>query len=197
MPAGPPGPQSPLKDAMKRQFWIKLALLAGLGNILPAVSQATDLLDWQPCPDLLARADAPEPAADQRWTFTAAPLVFHWGGDDPARKYAFVLALERQVAGQRFCGLSLFRNSFGQASGYLYAGQRWDTLWGNPDLSLKISAGIIYGYTGEESDKVPYNWNGFSPAIIPSFVYHLSPAESLDLMILGTAGVVFAYSRNF
>jgi hypothetical protein len=182
---------------MKCTPWMLHALMVVLGILLPGISRSTGLLDSQPCPDLLARADALEPVEGQRWTFTASPLVFHWGVDDPARKYAFVLALERQVAGQRFCGLSLFRNSFGQASGYLYAGQRWDTLWGNPNLSLKLSAGIIYGYTGDESDKVPLNWNGFSPAIIPSFVYHLNPAESLDLMVLGTAGLVFAYSRNF
>jgi hypothetical protein len=179
---------------MQYPFWKALALLAGLGTFLPAT--ASGLLDWQPCPELLARADASEPVDGQRWTFTASPLVYHWD-NDPSRKYAFVLALERQVAGNRFCGLSLFRNSFGQASGYLYAGQRWDDLWDNPNLSLKFSAGIIYGYTGDESSKVPLNWNGFSPAIIPSFNYKLTPVDTLDLMFLGTAGLVFAYSRSF
>jgi hypothetical protein len=182
---------------MKCTAWKTLALVfVGLSAGLALSSQAGELLDWQPCPDLLAGSNSPEPEAGQRWIFSAAPVVYHWT-DDPARKYAFVLALERRIAGNRFCGLSLFRNSFGQASAYLYAGQRWDNLWGNPDLSLKMSAGIIYGYTGEESDKVPYNWNGFSPAIIPSFVYRVTPVETLDLMILGTAGVVFGYSRNF
>jgi len=185
-----------MKDSMQRSVCLLLALCATLGLTLPVSAQAAGLLDWQPCPDALVVADAPEPEPDQRWTFSFSPLVIHWAFD-PEHKYALVTALERRVPGQRFCGISVFRNSFGQASSYVYAGQRWDNLWGFAHLSLKVSAGIIYGYTGEESSKVPLNWNGFSPGIIPAFVYQLNAAESLDVMVLGTAGVVLAYSRNF
>lgn len=174
-----------------RLFWI--APLVGLALGLPSLTRAQSL---QPCPDWLAKEAPAEADAGQKWTFTVSPIVYHWK-DDPEHKYAFVLALERRVAGNRFCGLSLFRNSFGQASAYLYAGQRWDNLWDNPKLSLKVSAGIIYGYTGAEADKVPLDYNGFSPAVIPSFVYQFGPQDSADLMLLGTAGVVLAYSHNF
>lgn len=173
-----------------------LSLVCALMLGLPLAGQTQGLLDWQPCPDLLAKTDAPEPAEGQRWTFSFSPLVVHWVYD-PAHKDAIVSALERSLPGNRFCGLSLFRNSFGQASAYVYAGQRWDQIFGHPQLSFKISAGIIYGYTGDESDKVPLNWNGFSPAIIPSLVYQFSTHDSVDIMILGTAGAVFAFSHNF
>lgn len=152
--------------------------------------------DTNPCPDGWAAQAPPEPEDGQRWTFTFAPYVYHWRYDEDHRP-AFVFALERRVAGNRFCGLSLFRNSFGQPSAYAYLGQRWDNLFDRPELSLKVSYGVIYGYTGQYHDKVPFNWNGFSPTVIPSLAYHLNPQDSLDVMVLGTAGLVFAYSRAF
>lgn len=160
------------------------------------LASASHAQGFNPCPDWWAKEAPPEPETGQKWTFTFSPIVYHWKYN-ATHKDAFVFALERRVSGNRFCGLSLFRNSFGQASGYLYAGQRWDNLLGNPNWSLKVSAGVIYGYTGAEADKVPFDYNGFSPAIIPSLVYHLDPQQSVDLMVLGTAGLVLAYSRNF
>lgn len=149
-----------------------------------------------PCPDWWAREAPPAPEVGQQWTFTFAPYVHHWI-PDPEHKPAVVFALERRVAGNRFCGLSLFRNSFGQPSAYVYVGQRWDGVLGEPQLSFKVSYGVIYGYVDDHRDKVPFNWNGFSPTAIPALAYQLSPHHSLDVMALGTAGLVFAYSHTF
>lgn len=174
-----------------RLFWI--ASLLGLALALAGPAHAQSM---QPCPDAWADEAPPAPDEGQQWTFTFAPYVLHWH-HDPEHKPAFVFALERRVAGDRFCGLSLFRNSFGQPSTYVYIGQRWDNIWGNPQLSVKVSAGVIYGYVDDHRDKVPFNWNGFSPTVIPSLVYQFGPQDSLDVMMLGTAGLVFAYSHNF
>ena len=66
-----------------------------------------------------------------------------------------------------------------------------------PKLSLKLTAGILYGYVGQYQHKVPMNHNGFSPAIIPSLGYNLTRRDSLQLEILGTAGVMFSIARKF
>jgi hypothetical protein len=174
-----------------RSFWI--APLLGLALAWASTAHA-DLS--QPCLDHWAKEAPPAPTEGQQWTFTFAPIVYHWVYDEE-HKPAFVFALERRVAGDRLCGLSLFRNSFGQPSAYVYVGQRWGHLWGIPQLSVKLTAGVIYGYTGNYHDKVPFNWNGFSPTVVPSLVYQFRPKDSLDVMLLGTAAVILAYSHNF
>lgn len=171
----------------------RIALFLGLALVL---ANATHAQDMPLCQEQWAKEAPPAPEEGQRWTFTVAPYVYHWRYDEE-HKPAFVFALEQRVAGDRFCGVSLFKNSFGQLSAYVYVGQRWDNIWDNPQLSLKVSYGVIYGYTGDHKDKVPFNWNGFSPTIIPSMAYHLDPHNSLDVMVLGTAGLVFAYSHTF
>ena len=172
-----------------RLFWLAPVLALALAGAAQAEGS-------EPCQDLWARAASPAPDAGQQWTLTFSPLVYHWKYD-PDHKPAFIFALERRVAGNRFCGLSLFQNSFGQPSAYAYVGQRWDHIAGLPQLSAKLAAGVIYGYTGQYEDKVPLHWNGFFPGVAPSLVYQFSPQDSLDLLVLGTAAVAFAYSRNF
>jgi hypothetical protein len=62
-------------------------------------------------------------------------------------------------------GESVFSNSFGQPSAYVFGGQRlyrwspWDPLY------AEWSAGLLYGYVGEYKNKVPLNYKGFSPGI--------------------------------
>jgi len=153
------------------------------------------VVDSEPGKDSLPAPRA-ESSSAQPVILTVAPVVYHWR-DDPEHKYAFVISLEQHLDRERLVGLALFRNSFGQPSAYAYGGYHWHDLLGEPRLSLKVSAGIIYGYTGEYADKVPLNWNGFSPGLIPSLSYKVSAKGSLNLMLLGTAGVVMGYSHSF
>jgi hypothetical protein len=41
------------------------------------------------------------------------------------------------------------------------------------------------------------NHTGFSPAIIPVIGYQLNPHDSLQLKVLGSAGLMFSYGRRF
>lgn len=169
------------------------ALLLAGPLLWPGVSLAQTVDSQADKPQAGAVAEAPAAAP---LILTIAPVVYHWR-DDPEHKYSFVTSLEQYLDRQRLVGLALFRNSFGQPSAYAYAGYHWHELLDEPRLSLKVSAGIIYGYTGEYADKVPLNWNGFSPGLIPSLLYKVSANGSVDLMLLGTAGVVMGYSHSF
>jgi hypothetical protein len=93
--------------------------------------------------------------------------------------------------------VSFFSNSFGQPSVYLYAGQQFNGLLGSPKLFVKVTAGILYGYVAPYEDKVPLNFHGFSPAIIPSLGYKISPQDSLQMKLLGNAGLMFSWGRLF
>ena len=146
------------------------------------------------CPDALAKSGAPEP--EYRAEFSVSPYTHHWHASDE-HKHVFLVALHEHLPGGRLCGLSLFSNSFGQPSAYAYVGQEFEQILDIPKLSLKLTAGILYGYVGKYQHKVPMNHNGFSPAIIPSLGYNLTRRDSLQLEILGTAGVMFSIARKF
>ena len=173
-----------------------LSILALTGLLHTSLTQAQEPADWNPCPASLADADAPEPPNGTRWELTLSPYTHHWNYN-PDHRPVFLGALDRTVAGNRFCGLALFRNSFGQPSAFGYVGQRWDGIGGHAKLFAKVSAGFIYGYKGKYQDKIPFNHSGVAPAIIPAIGYDFAKNESIQAMVLGRAGVLFAYGRSF
>ena len=164
-------------------------------NLFAQTTQ-TNAYDWQPCPRALAASDASAPAQDKQWELTLAPYAHHWSYN-PEHRPVFLGAMNRYVNGDRFCGLALFRNSFGQPSAYIYVGQQWNNLMGNPQLFAKVSAGLIYGYKGKYQHKIPFNDYGIAPAIIPSVGYSFTRDDSLQVMVLGTAGLLFSYGHSF
>ena len=124
-------------------FWTRGLLVIGLLIAAPVFAQTSnaDNSPWQLCPSALADPTAPLP--DKQWDLTLSPYAHHWRYS-PEHRPVFLGALEQRVQGSRFCGLALFHNSFGQPSSYLYVGQQWDNLLGNPKLFAKVSAGLIW-----------------------------------------------------
>ena len=167
-----------------------MTLLSLLALLCAAPARAADHY----CPEFLAVPGAPEPT--HRGELTFSPYTIHWS-NNPEHKQVVLLALDEQLPGGRLCGISVFSNSFGQPSTYVYAGQQFNQLFGQPRLYLKLTAGIIYGYVGQYKDKVPLNYHGFSPGIIPSLGYKLTEHDSVQVKLLGTAAVMFSYGRQF
>lgn len=146
------------------------------------------------CPDFLAVQGGAQPT--HRGELTLSPYTYHWNPSNE-HKAVILLAIDEQLPGGRLCGLSVFRNSFGQPTVYVYAGQQYNQLLGVPELFAKVTGGIMYGYVAPYQNKVPLNSNGFSPAIIPSIGYKLSPHDSVQLKVLGSAALMFSYGRQF
>ena len=166
------------------------ALLSLTALLFSAPGQAASRF----CPGFLADPNAPEPT--HQGELTLSPYTHHWTYN-PEHKRVFLMALDEQLPGDRLCGISVFSNSFGQPSGYVYAGQQFNRLFGQPALFAKVSAGILYGYVGHYQDKVPLNYRGFSPAVIPSMGYKFGEHDSVQLQVLGTAGVMLSFGRQF
>lgn len=167
---------------------IALPLLLTLSCAMPA--WAADHY----CPEFLVPEGAAEPT--HRGEFTFSPYTHHWSRN-PEHKHVVLVALDEQLPGGRLCGVSIFSNSFGQPSTYVYAGQQFNQLFGQANLFLKVTAGIMYGYVGEYQNKVPLNYRGFSPAIIPSLGYKLTEHDSVQVKLLGTAGLMLSWGRQF
>ncbi len=166
-------------------------------SCLSLFSFAVENNAWNPCPSDLSQDQVETDTNSQkRWDVSLSPYTHHWRYS-PDHKPVVLVALERRLGQDRFCGLALFNNSFGQPSTYVYAGKQWEGVLNNPKLFTKVSAGLIYGYKGQYQHKIPFNDYGIAPAIIPSLGWHISPNDSAQVMVLGTAGLLFAYGRRF
>lgn len=143
-----------------------------------------------------ARAAADEFLGPGHWRLAVAPGMVHVNPSDE-HEWVWAIGLERQRDDRWLWGGSYFSNSFGQPSGYLYVGQRYDQLLSQPSLFFQWSAGLLYGYRGEFQDKVPLNANGFSPGAVFSLGWQLEPRISAQINLLGVAGFMLQVSYDF
>lgn len=176
---------------------LPLPLLVALASALSmpgALAQNTSSASEYNCPSFLVQEGAEKPS--YKGEFTVSPYTHHWSRS-PEHRHVLLMAVDEQLPGNRLCGFSLFSNSFGQPTVYLYAGQQFNGLLGEPRLFLKLTAGVLYGYVGKYQDKVPLNHHGFSPGLIPALGYRFTDRDSVQMKVLGTAGLMFSYGRSF
>jgi hypothetical protein len=178
---------------------LPVCLLGFFLLINPVFAEIKGLDFWNapdPCPSWLSKGAAATPPPNQPLEVTISPYTFHWSRS-PEHKTVVLGSLDRTVQGNRLCGMSFFTNSFGQPTVYVYVGQRWNPIEANKKFFVKVTSGILYGYVGQYKDKVPLNHGGFSPAIIPSLGYSINGQDSLQVLPLGNAGIMFAYGHRF
>jgi hypothetical protein len=121
-----------------------------------------------------------------------SPFSYHWGPRDPEDRDVFLIGVEREHPNGKIDGIAYFSNTFGQDSVYLFPwGGVYKSVFGVPKLSVKWTAGVIYGYKEPYHKKLPLNYKGFAPAIIPAVTYEFSPKWSGQINLLGTQGVMF------
>lgn len=176
---------------LKRAFF-KAATAVTLGLLATSPAWAGD---WDLCPGY----DQPASAAPDapRYEAFVSPYTYHWSADSE-HKDVYAVSLSRLLPNDRYCGFSLFRNSFGQPSAYAFVGKSWPGFWqSQPQVYASVSAGIMYGYVGKYKNKVPLNVGGFSPVIIPAIGYRLSPKSTVEIQLLGTAAVMFGTTWRF
>jgi hypothetical protein len=128
-------------------------------------------------------------------SFFVSPLTHHWNFS-PEHRQVGLLAVHLELPDDRFCGLSVFSNSFGQPSVYAFTGARRPQLLGSERLYGSISAGVIYGYVGRYRDKVPVNIGGFAPAVIPGLGFQKSARTSAEIHFLGKSAVMIGINMR-
>ncbi len=127
------------------------------------------------------------------WRIAVAPFSRHFRYN-PEHRDVWAVGVERQRSDDWLAGISYFRNSFGQPSSYTYVGKRFPGLLDRPELFAQVSAGILYGYRGQWKNKVPLNYNGFSPGALVSLGWQFNPAYAVKVHLLGDAGLMFQLS---
>jgi hypothetical protein len=138
-----------------------------------------------------APAVDPGTSSGPKLYWQASPFTWHYKPSDE-HETVLMVGLEREHANGKIDGFTLFTNSFGQESGYLYPwGGVYHHIWGVAPLSFKWTAGFMYGYVAPYEDKVPFNYKGLSLVAIPALVYTFKSGWSAQASILGTAGMMF------
>lgn len=118
------------------------------------------------------------------------PVTAHFSPDE-AHQSAYSVGLNMVRADGGLVGAQYFRNSFGQRCGYAYVGQRYVEPFGWENFSWRWTAGLIYGYKEPYENKVPLNYGGFSPVIVPSIGYQFNRHVGAELVLLGGNAVMF------
>jgi hypothetical protein len=125
-----------------------------------------------------------------------SPYTVHFNPKTEHRPVRLI-GVERELENGKIQGAAVFSNSFGQDSAFLYPwGGVYKDIWGVRDLSFKWMGGVIYGYKPPYENKVPGNYKGFSPGLIPALHYQFTPRWSGQLNWLGTAGIMFAVNAE-
>jgi len=115
----------------------------------------------------------------------------HYSHSDDHEGPPYLGNIELNKTNNWLFGLSLFNNSFGQFSQYIYFGKKWQLPSIYEHLHVKLSGGVVHGYTGEAEDKIPFNNNGIAPGIIP-MIGVKKDRWALDLIFLGNSALLLA-----
>lgn len=166
------------------------------GLALSGLAMAAQASPWQRvCPGIEATAEnSPD---EQSLEVFVSPYTHHWTDSEEHRPVKAV-SISRLLPNTRFCGFSLFTNSFGQPSAYAFTGKYWPRPFESaPGVYLSVSGGIMYGYVGRFKNKVPLNVGGFSPVIIPAVGFRLNNRSALEVQVLGTAALMFGATWRY
>jgi hypothetical protein len=177
-----------------RQIRTQLLGIA-LAGLAPLAQAGLLPESWEVCPGL----NQPIEANGQPYGYEifVSPYTHHWTASEE-HKPVRAVSVSRLLPNTRFCGFSLFTNSFGQPSAYAFTGKLWpNPIDSMPNVYVSLSGGIMYGYVGRFKNKVPLNLGGFSPVIIPAVGYRLSPRAAIELQFLGTAAVMFGATWRY
>ena len=143
-----------------------------------------------------APASEPRNTDGDYWRLVGSPYTYHFS-NDPDHEAVYAIGLERQRSDKWLWGGTYFSNSFGQPSVYLYVGQRYGKLFDVDQLFAQWSAGLLYGYKEPYEDKVPFNYNGFSPGAVFSLGWQFTREFSMQANLLGTAALMIQLSYDF
>jgi hypothetical protein len=167
------------------------ATLAGLiGCALPALAHGEAEAAKAPFSIPGKPAGSPETAT---WRAVFSPYTMHFSFDSE-HKPVVALGLQRERPDGIVWGGAVFDNSFGQPSAYAFAGKRlygwsrWEPLY------AELTAGLLYGYTGEYRNKVPFNYRGFSPGIVASIGWQFTSTVAGQINLLGSSALMFQFS---
>ncbi|MDJ0656509.1 MAG: hypothetical protein QNJ40_20280 [Xanthomonadales bacterium] len=145
-------------------------------------------------PGVSSSADADD--GSERQLFAVLGVYEHYSDDEDFRGSNLVSAVEWYRPDNRYFGMSLFSNSFGQFSQFVYLGREYPLTRISPHARFKIAYGIVHGYRDEFEDQLALSFGRFAPGIIPSFGYRKGKV-AVDLSLLSNEALLLTFGRYF
>lgn len=124
------------------------------------------------------------------------PYVWHRLNNEDHNQWPRLVGVEWESGSHWLLGADAFRNSYYQRAAYVYVGKRWFLDQVNPNLYVKLSAGLVYGYKDPFEDRLPVNDNGYGLGVVPALGYQFGRAHA-QIVLLGTAAVTFTFGYDF
>ncbi|MEN3354249.1 MAG: hypothetical protein V7640_2407 [Betaproteobacteria bacterium] len=144
---------------------------------------------------VLAHAGGAIAGDDPVFRLQMSPYALHYQ-HSPDHRYVWAVGVEMERK-SAVHGIVFFKNSFGQNALYVYPwGGMYENLFNNEHVFFKWSIGVLYGYKPPYQDKVPFNFHGYSPAIVPAIGWNFSSGFSTQLNFLGASGVMLQISKD-
>ena len=119
----------------------------------------------------------------------ASPLTLHFTPSDE-HKPVWLLGLTEVAADGTVVSGAVFSNSFGQPCVTAQWGQRYLGVFGRDKWYWQWTVGPVYGYVAPYNKKVPLNYRGLSPVVIPSLGYQMTDKASLQFTLLGNSALM-------
>lgn len=124
------------------------------------------------------------------------PYVAHRDDDNDHNQWPHLVGVEWESGSHWLVGGAAFKNSYYQRAAYVYGGRRWFLDRVHPNLYVKLSAGLVYGYKDPYEDRLPINNNGYGLGFVPALGYQFGRANA-QIVLLGTAAVTFTFGYDF
>ncbi|MGB5780233.1 MAG: hypothetical protein WBM42_00010 [Eudoraea sp.] len=140
-----------------------------------------------------------ESAEETEWNwFLHAGGYIHFSDDEDYEGPPWFAGVEYQKTEANWSvGLSLFNNSFGDFTQYLYLGKTWHPSGKYPGFRIKLTGGIAHGYEGEHQKIFPIRWgDAWGLALVPTIGYKRDK-WSFDVAVLSASGLLFLGGYEF
>jgi hypothetical protein len=130
------------------------------------------------------------------WYFQAGGYM-HYDDDEEYEGPPWFVGVEYQKSRNRVIGLSVFNNSFGQFTQYAYLGKTFHPSQKYPDFRIKLTGGVVHGYTGDHHKIMPIRWgDSWGLGIVPGIGYQWD-ALGVDVAVLSASGLLFLVGYEF
>ena len=118
-----------------------------------------------------------------------SPVTLHFTPSSE-HKNVGLLGISKVDADGTVVSGAVFSNSFGQPCVTVQWGQRYLAPLGFNRWYWQWTVGPVYGYVAPYNRKVPLNYKGLSPVVIPSLGYQLNEKFSAQFTLLGNSALM-------
>jgi hypothetical protein len=146
--------------------------------------------------EVFAQQASDERDSESHW-YVHGGAYAHFGHNDDYSGAPLFAGVEYHRADDWFGGGSVFNNSFGQFSQYLYVGKKFYPLDAYPNVRVKLSAGVVQGYRGDHHDALPIRWGESWGAAILAAIGYQKDRVGYDVVILKESGLLFLLGYQF